>query len=264
MHKAARSERFQPAHLEEVSGPVIELNEVAEITHWNVEAETFLGWSAAEAVGRKVGEFLLAPFERARFEAWQNLQVGLEEFTALHKSRGSFQALFKHIQDRRFLIRAISENIPFVVRIESFNRISKSMLNSAAPIRNEKREIIGAVVVNQDIRELTRDKAKDPYNEKEFLKAVLDNTEDGIVACDSNGILTLFNRAAREFHGFAESPLPPEEWAKQYDLYRADGKTSLPKEEIPLFRALQGEKIHGFEMVIAPKGAPPRRLLASG
>ena len=97
-----------------------------------------------------------------------------------------------------------------------------------------------------------------------FLATVLDNVEDGIVACDAEGVLTLFNRAAREFHGLPEKPIPAEQWAEYYDLYFPDGKTRMGMEDIPLFRALQGENLHNIEMVIAPKGCPARTLLASG
>jgi PAS domain S-box-containing protein len=98
----------------------------------------------------------------------------------------------------------------------------------------------------------------------EFLKALLENIQDGIVACDAGGVLTLFNRATREFHGLPEEPIPAEQWAAHYDLYRADGKTLLAAEEIPLYRALRGEGVRDGEMVIAPKGGRPRTLLASG
>jgi PAS domain-containing protein len=76
--------------------------------------------------------------------------------------------------------------------------------------------------------------------------------------------LTLFNQAARNFHGLPEQPLPPEQWADYYDLYEPDGVTPLTKEAIPLFRALQGERVEGAEMVIAPKERPARTVLASG
>ena len=75
---------------------------------------------------------------------------------------------------------------------------------------------------------------------------------------------TVFNRATREFHGLTETPIPPEHWAEHYDLYMADGKTPLRTEDIPLYRALQGEKVHNLEMVIAPKDAPRRIILANG
>ncbi|OKH41607.1 hypothetical protein NIES2101_34005 [Calothrix sp. HK-06] len=100
--------------------------------------------------------------------------------------------------------------------------------------------------------------------EQELLKVLLDNIQAGIVACNAEGILTLFNRVAREFHGLSEQPLPPEEWAKYYDLYLPDGKTLIPKKDIPLFRALQGQTVENFEMVIAPKHGRAKSLLASG
>jgi len=34
-----------------------------------------------------------------------------------------------------------------------------------------------------------------------FSDALLESMADGVVACDENGILVLFNRAAREWHG---------------------------------------------------------------
>jgi PAS domain S-box-containing protein len=100
--------------------------------------------------------------------------------------------------------------------------------------------------------------------EQETLKVLLDNVQAGIVACNAEGILTLFNQAAREFHGLPEQPLPSEQWADHYDLYRPDGTTPLPQAEIPLFRALQGETIYNVEMMIVPKQGVARTLLASG
>ena len=75
-------------------------------------------------------------------------------------------------------------------------------------------------------------------SEREFLSAVLEHAVDGIVACDADGTLRLFNRASREFHGLPEQRLPPEQWAEHYDLYESDGTTRMRKEHVPLFRAL--------------------------
>jgi PAS domain S-box-containing protein len=102
------------------------------------------------------------------------------------------------------------------------------------------------------------------HREQKMLKVLLDNVQVGIVACNAKGLLTLFNRTARDYHGIPEQPLPPDQWATQYDLYMPDGKTRMPKEEIPLFRALQGQIVEQVEMVIAPKNGSPRTLLASG
>jgi PAS domain S-box-containing protein len=97
----------------------------------------------------------------------------------------------------------------------------------------------------------------------QFLEALLAHASDGIVACDAQGRLVLFNQMAQHFHGLPPEPLPPEEWAKYYDLYDRDGVRPLPKDEIPLFRALQGEAVVGQEMTIAPTDGMTRSLLAN-
>lgn len=99
---------------------------------------------------------------------------------------------------------------------------------------------------------------------QEFIEAVLDNIESGIVACDETGTLALFNRATRVMHGLPEKAVPADEWATQYDLYYADGKTPLRKEDVPLYRAFCGEAVHNAEVVIAPRNTAPRTVRASG
>jgi PAS domain S-box-containing protein len=100
--------------------------------------------------------------------------------------------------------------------------------------------------------------------ERDFLRALLESLQEGIVACDAQGKLTLFNRATREFHGLPQKDVPAPEWASYYDLYMADGKTPMALADVPLFRALGGEAVHDVDMVIAPKSGPARYLLASG
>ena len=99
---------------------------------------------------------------------------------------------------------------------------------------------------------------------RDFLTAVLENIQDGIVACDAAGKLSLFNHATKLFHGLDSSPLQPDEWAEHYDLYEADGVTPMVVENIPLFRAFQGEQVKAVEMVIAPKSKGRRHIIASG
>lgn len=100
--------------------------------------------------------------------------------------------------------------------------------------------------------------------EKTFLEAVLNNIEDGIVACNRKGVLTLFNRSSREIHCLPEMPIPADEWADHYELYLADGVTKMGKKDIPLFKALQGENVKNLEMVIAPRKGDKRIFYAAG
>ncbi|MBD2006313.1 MULTISPECIES: hybrid sensor histidine kinase/response regulator [Cyanophyceae] len=100
--------------------------------------------------------------------------------------------------------------------------------------------------------------------EQDFLKAILNNVQAGIVACDAEGILTVFNQAAKDFHGLPQQPVPPEQWAEYYNLYLSDGKTPMNTEDIPLFRALQGQNVRDVEMMIVPQQGTARTLLATG
>jgi len=83
-----------------------------------------------------------------------------------------------------------------------------------------------------------------------FSEAVLNNINDGIVACDNTGILSLFNKATREMHGIAQENLSPEQWASYYRLYQPDGKTPMELNKLPLYRAFNGESIYKQELLI--------------
>ncbi|MBF0309667.1 MAG: ATP-binding protein [Magnetococcales bacterium] len=100
--------------------------------------------------------------------------------------------------------------------------------------------------------------------QKVFLETVLDNIQDGIVACDETGRLFLFNRATHLMHGLEIKPLPAEEWAGHYHIFRADGVTPMPKEEVPLFQAFMGQEVHNQELVIIPRPHVQLLLQANG
>jgi PAS domain S-box-containing protein len=101
------------------------------------------------------------------------------------------------------------------------------------------------------------------HAQKEFLKAILENLSEGVVACDAEGNLTIFNKKLREWHGLSPTQIPAEDVSQYYSLFQADGQTKMQTDEIPLFRALKGETVSRKEMVIARSGLPPRKILAS-
>jgi PAS domain S-box-containing protein len=143
------------------------------------------------------------------------------------------------------------------------DKVTRTYLSTKNTYRDRNGNIIGVMGISRDITE--RKQAREALDrEREFLNALLDNLQDGIVACDANGTLTLFNRATRDYCGLPEQPIPPEMWAKYYNIYMPDGKTPMPTAEIPLFRAFRGETIRNVEMVLVPKDRKPRTLLASG
>ncbi|MCA9837156.1 MAG: PAS domain S-box protein [Trueperaceae bacterium] len=100
--------------------------------------------------------------------------------------------------------------------------------------------------------------------ERELLNALLDSVDDGIVACDDEGKLTLFNKATRDFHGLPEKVMAVDDLAAFYDLYYPDGRTLLETKDIPLLKALRGEQVQNIEIIIAPKEGKRRTVLCNG
>ncbi len=98
----------------------------------------------------------------------------------------------------------------------------------------------------------------------EMMDAVLDTIDVAVVACDASGSITLFNRAAREWHGgYPDPDVSAAEHSARYGLYESDGVTPLPFEQVPLHRALLGEDVSGVEIVMSAPGAGRRFALCS-
>lgn len=136
-------------------------------------------------------------------------------------------------------------------------------LATGQPHFNTQGEVLDWVVSYTSIQKY-KQAEQDFEKQNEFINALLANLSDGIVACDKNGNLTLFNQASIGFHGSGLKNIPPEQWAEYYDLYLPDGQTPMTQAEVPLFRVLQGESVRNVEMTIVPKQGNPRTLLASG
>lgn len=144
-----------------------------------------------------------------------------------------------------------------------FNGEDTWWLTTLNPVKNEEGKIYRIIGTSLNISD--RKKAEIALDrDKNFLQALLDNLSDGIVACNTEGVLTLFNRSTREFHGLPPEPIAADDWAKYYDLYHSNGKTMMSTEEIPLFRALMGESVRDVELAIVPKQGKPRTILANG
>jgi diguanylate cyclase (GGDEF)-like protein/PAS domain S-box-containing protein len=101
-----------------------------------------------------------------------------------------------------------------------------------------------------------------------FTDAVLDSIDVGIVACDADGRLTLFNDTSRRWHGMDPADRPgdavdPSRFATAFDLHDAHG-APLSTGQIPLLRALTDGQVNDAEIVISPHGLPATRVLCTG
>lgn len=214
----------------------VEIDANGNISDWNPQAEAIFGWRRDEVLGMSVATTVIP----ARFR--QMHDKGLERFSL----SGSSGIVGKRLQ--LFAMRRNGDEFPVEMTIGLVNTGTAHFFSAFI----------------QDIsarKKVENDLAK----ERELLNAVLDTIDVGVVACDREGKLNLFNRSTKLFHGVpAGEDLPPEQWSRHYNLFHADGKTAMQAEEIPLLRALAGNIVHGDEMVVRSRSGQLRSLLVSG
>lgn len=100
--------------------------------------------------------------------------------------------------------------------------------------------------------------------EKEFLNTMLDNLEDGIIACDEVGNITVLNYVIEKNIDHYNSNQSIIGISKYFDFYTPDEKTILKGNESPLIRALNGENIHELELIMRYKNGRTRNVIIDG
>jgi diguanylate cyclase (GGDEF)-like protein/PAS domain S-box-containing protein len=123
-------------------------------------------------------------------------------------------------------------------------------------------EVTGAVASFSDITE-ARNSAAELRREERFLQVLLDTLEEGIVACDAEGRITVFNPAARRLHGLGEDTNPIGNIPTDQGLRRADGSPMAPREN-PLIRAMSGELLRDVELVLESEAGDRRKVSVNG
>ncbi|MEU4557815.1 ATP-binding protein [Actinoplanes sp. NPDC023936] len=95
-----------------------------------------------------------------------------------------------------------------------------------------------------------------------LLGAVVSSISDGVSVVDETGRVLLENPAGKRLMGTPEPSDHPQQWQQHYGVFRPDGITPLPLEEMPLIRALNGESADGVEIVIRNAQRPEGVLIS--
>ncbi|UQU68037.1 ATP-binding protein [Couchioplanes caeruleus] len=95
-----------------------------------------------------------------------------------------------------------------------------------------------------------------------LLGAIMASLGDGVGVVDENGRFLLHNPAGKALLGVAVDAERPDDWQAHYGIFRPDGRTPFPLEQMPLVRALQGEASDGVEMLIRNEQRPDGILIS--
>ena len=223
-------ERLQLRHtwiLESAGEGILGVDADGRVTFANGAASRMTGWSAEELEARSLHECVVVAADGSPLP-WEDSP--LHHALARGEAYAGDDGWFRHRGGRVFPVSY-----------------------TASPIL-ENGTVTGGVVVVRDISEQRRT-TEALEAEREFQRALLESLHDGIVACDAEGKVTVFNRASRHVLGVESDGTA---------LLDADGETLLAEDDLPIARALRGEDVRDLEVSVGRPGHPERSLLASG
>ncbi|AVR46118.1 hypothetical protein C7S20_13105 [Christiangramia fulva] len=141
---------------------------------------------------------------------------------------------------------------------------SKIWINwEVRPWYTREEEIAGIIVRTANISHIK--KLEQVAEEKQiFLETILESIDVGIISCDAEAKLTIFNNTLRDWYGIPERDIPQSEYSKYYGLYKEDGITPLKTEEIPLIKALQNKTVKNEVVVIKPRNSSDKIVSVTG
>ncbi len=201
-----------------------------------------LGYSAQELAGRSA-DFLLADSA---------------DVTEQQQDRATLTEQNSYCVERVYR-RKSGEELPVLVGVGAVRDAGGAIQRLMATVVDLTRQS----VAERDLR-----RARDDLADRQaFTEAVLDTVDVGIVACNAQGQLTLFNDATRAWHGLdvtgPVSELDPTQFPDRFDLYDSEGRR-LPPDQVPLVRALAEGSVTDVEILISPTDRPATRVLCNG
>jgi PAS domain S-box-containing protein len=236
MHQLSSSDRYRLFAQSANEHAIIITDVEGRIMEWSAGAEKLLGWSAAQAIGQPV-LMIYTQEDRDSGAAEAELsgakQYGCSSDVRLHLRRDGSTVFCDGIVNQVF-----ADDTTTVV---GYGKIMRAAA-VAAPDHH----------------------APGGAEQRSFVAALIESVDAGIVVCDRQGRVTFFNQVARDIHEMDAHPLPFEQWARHYHLYRPDGVTLLPCDEVPLYRALHGDTVDNANIVVKTPAGTMRHVRVAG
>lgn len=89
-----------------------------------------------------------------------------------------------------------------------------------------------------------------PVQQAGLLGSILNSLGEGVVVADKDGRIVFLNPMGAKIVGHEAEDTPYTEWPDIYGIFRPDGVTRFPVEELPLVRAVRGESCDEVELIM--------------
>jgi PAS domain S-box-containing protein len=227
LEQHADSERLFSAAVQSSVDAIVTMTLDGIVTGWNPAAARLFGWADDEIVGHGID--LIVP------------------------------------EDRRAEVRKILARIRRGERVEHHEtirlrrdqgRVEVSL--SVSPITLPSGAVIGACKIARDVTERNagRKLLEHEVNERRRVAEVLHNTitsmQDAVLVADAQTRILLANPAAQRLIGDIAG-MSRTQWRKNHELLMPDGITPIAVEDGPLPRAVRGETVENYELVLRRK-----------
>ena len=177
--------------VESSTDAIISQNINGKVFSWNGAAEKMFGLSAAEAIGNSLAE-LIVPSEIWRFEKLLYEEAIIEKQT------------FSPIETKR--VGADGQVLDVSISVALVRNAAKEVIGLSETIRDistQKSAQAEIINLNSNLERQVEERTTEVRTVNTLLKSVLDSASTiAIVATDTNGIVTLFNKGAEEMLGY--------------------------------------------------------------
>ena len=166
------------------------------------------------------------------------------------------------------LVRALrgetTQDVPVVLRPRHPEAGPGDIWLSASgyPLLDAQGRSLGGAVLLRDVTALREQSAKaaraqaELHERVQVLDAIIRSMADGVVVADAQARFTLFNPSAERIVGRGMTDRPPDEWPDIYGVYYPDASTPVPADQLPVVRAMRGERVDGQELFIRNPRVP--------
>jgi PAS domain S-box-containing protein len=104
--------------------------------------------------------------------------------------------------------------------------------------------------LNLELEQRVQDRTAELSRQHDLQRLILESIADGVVVTDAEGRFILWNQKAEQIVGAGPEPVPPEDWPAHFGVFSDETGALLPMEELPLVRALRGERTDMAELYL--------------
>jgi PAS domain S-box-containing protein len=239
LERHADSGRLFGAAVQSSNDAIVTMTLAGIVTGWNPAATRLFGWTSTEILGRAID--IIVPDDR----------------------RTEVREILANIRDGKSV-----EHHETVRLSKERRRIEVSL--SVSPIKLPTGSVIGACKIARDITESNKAKQalEHEMNARRRMAEVLNNTiasmVDAVLVSDDQANILMANPAAERVMGISAG-MASAEWSQKQEIFKSDGITPVPLAERPLMRALRGEAVENFDVVVKRQNnQKPFTLIANG